>query len=77
MAGRTTLIMYVLNPVSNHAMSMLKLPLGLIAKLNRYKRNFLLGRDKDKRKMHNLSWPKVCRPLDYGGLGVRDLNLKI
>lgn len=42
-AGRTTLIKYVLDPVSNHIMSMLKLPKSLITKIDRYKKNFLWG----------------------------------
>ncbi|XP_026416598.1 uncharacterized protein LOC113312041 [Papaver somniferum] len=74
MAGRSTLIRSVLDPVSNHIMSMLKLPKGLFNKVNRFRRNFLWGGDKESRKMHNVGWSKVCFPNVYGGLNLRDLE---
>ena len=40
-------------------------------------RSFLWGSTPDKRKLHLLSWDKVCRPKAEGGLGIRksmDMN---
>lgn len=46
-------------------------------------RNFLWARDSDKSKRVIVSWRKGCRPMDFGGLSIRDfvalniaLNLK-
>ncbi|XP_026445863.1 uncharacterized protein LOC113346321 [Papaver somniferum] len=75
MAGISTLIRSVLDPVSNHVMSMLKIPKGLLNRLNKYKKNFLCGGDKDKRTLHKLRWIKVCFPIEYGEIGIRDLEL--
>ncbi|XP_026379071.1 uncharacterized protein LOC113273634 [Papaver somniferum] len=50
-AGRITLLKSVLDPVTNYVMSLLKLPKGLYNKLNRYKRDFLWGGDKESTKM--------------------------
>ncbi|XP_026458440.1 uncharacterized protein LOC113358945 [Papaver somniferum] len=77
--GRTTLIKSMLDLVSNHIMCMLKLPKILITKIDGDKRNVCVGggggRDKDKRSINKVGLEKVCRPLDFGGLGVRDLEL--
>ncbi|XP_026422703.1 uncharacterized protein LOC113318700 isoform X1 [Papaver somniferum] len=73
-AGRTILIKSVLDTVSNHVMSMLKFPKGLVNKIDKFRRDFLWGGDKDSRKMHNINWLTVCSPVVNGGLGVRDLD---
>lgn len=74
-AGRTTLLKSVLDPISNHMMSMFKLTKGLISRLNRYKKNFLRGGDKDRKGLHKIKWSRVCTPMEYGGLRIRDLEL--
>lgn len=74
-AGRSVLIKSVLDPVSNHVMSMLKLPKGLINKIDKFRKKILWGGDKDARKMHNVNWQTVCSPVISGGLGLRDMDL--
>ncbi|XP_026451117.1 uncharacterized protein LOC113351325 [Papaver somniferum] len=73
-AGRSVLIKSVLDHVWNHVMAILKLPKGLVNKIDKFRRNFLCGGDKGSRKMHNVNWSTVCSPIVQGGLGIRDLG---
>lgn len=53
-----------------------KLPPWLICALDGIRRNFLwTGKDAAVRGKNLVAWPTVCRPTDYGGLGIIDLKL--
>lgn len=73
--GRFTKITSTIDPVTYHVMSMVKLPKGLISKIDKYRRNFLWGGDKDKISIHNVKWSTVCNSKDLGGIGIKDLEL--
>ncbi|XP_026416488.1 uncharacterized protein LOC113311918 [Papaver somniferum] len=74
-AGRTTLLKAALDPVSNHLMTVLKLPMKITKLLNIYKREFLWKHRKGEKKFHSIGWDTVCQPVENGGLGIRDLHL--
>ncbi|CAA7032614.1 unnamed protein product [Microthlaspi erraticum] len=76
-AGRLTLTKGVLSTIPIHTMSIISLPKSIIGKLDKVSRSFLWGSSTEQRKQHLLSWQKVCRPKEDGGLGIRmtaDMN---
>lgn len=73
-AGRLTLIQSVIGALPTYnTMQLMKLPASAHNLLDRYCRRFLWGEELDssQRKIHVVSWKQVCKPKDYGGLGVR------
>ncbi|KAG7557811.1 Reverse transcriptase domain [Arabidopsis suecica] len=74
-AGRITLTKAVLSSIPIHTMSSIILPAATLDRLDKMSRTFLWGGKPDKKKMHLLSWKKVCRPKAEGGLGIRGAKL--
>ena len=75
MAGRICLIKFVLSSIPLFSMSLFKLPSGVVGKLIRIQRNFLWGWAAEGRKIAWASWSLVCKPREFGGLGIMDLKL--
>ncbi|CAA7042576.1 unnamed protein product [Microthlaspi erraticum] len=76
-AGQLTLIRSVLSSVPVHTMSTISLPKSTLNSLDKASRSFLWGSTTEQRKLHLLSWRKVCQPKRAGGLGIRlssDMN---
>jgi hypothetical protein len=71
--AKDILIKSFLQSVSTYDMGVFKFPTGLIEDLEHIIRDFWLGDEVNKRKMHWLSWDKVTKPKGYGGIGFRDL----
>jgi len=71
MAGRVTLTKSVLASISVHSMSTIALPASILTKLDKASRDFIWGSTSKKRKQHLLSWEKVCKPKEEGGLGIK------
>lgn len=46
----------------------------LLDRFERITRGFLCGDYGQQKKMHTISWEKICRPLEEGGLGFHKLN---
>ncbi|CAA7053633.1 unnamed protein product [Microthlaspi erraticum] len=65
----------VLSFVPVHTMSSVKLPESITKRLDRVLRDFLWGSTNEKRKQHLVSWEKVCRSKEEGGLGIWKTNL--
>lgn len=77
MAGRVTLTKAVLSSIPVHTMSTVILPSSTLESLDKVSRFFVWGSSQEKRKMHLLSWKRICRPKSQGGLGLRkakDMN---
>ncbi|VFQ69646.1 unnamed protein product [Cuscuta campestris] len=72
--GRLILIKHVLSSIPLHHMAISELPKSVIHFLHAKMSNFLWGFRGGKPKRHWRSWDKICRPVQEGGLGVRDLN---
>jgi hypothetical protein len=69
------LIKSVLSSLPVYFLSFFKAPAGIITKLESLFKQFLWGGCEDERKFNWVSWDKVCRPLEEGGLGIRDLRI--
>ena len=69
MAGHSTLIKAVLSSVVIYFITVLDVPLEVILKIDSNRQAYLWAANEFK-----VNWEKVCKPQDYGGLGL--LNLK-
>lgn len=55
------------------AMSCFKLPVATVSTLTSVMADFLWNSSEDKRKIHWLSWEKLCLSKDHGGLGMKEI----
>ena len=69
-AGRVVLVQSVTYAIPAYYMQNVALPAKICTKLNKINRDFLWGSTVEKKKMHMVSWEKVCRPKNLGGLGL-------
>jgi hypothetical protein len=69
-AGRVVLIQSVTSSLPAYYMQNTALPSSICNELDRLNRNFLWGSSNERKKMHLVSWEKVCRPKGEGGLGI-------
>jgi hypothetical protein len=72
-AGREILIKAVIQAIPTYTMNCFQLPVTLCKEIEGIIRRFWWGHNKDKRKIHWLSWEKLCNSKGEGGLGFRDL----
>ena len=74
-AGRLALVKSVLNAIPIHQLLALAPPKKTLKQLEKIQRGFLWAGRADAHGGHcHVNWRKVCRPLEYGGLGIRDLE---
>ena len=74
-AGRTVLIKNTLSAIPTHTALAVNLSPWVIKCIDGYRRGFLWqGASTAKGGHCLLSWPRVCRPTDFGGLGLLDLQ---
>ncbi|KAJ1433552.1 hypothetical protein SESBI_06090 [Sesbania bispinosa] len=59
----------------NYLMQASVIPVGVCEEIERLCRNFIWGSSAEKRKMHLISWHKICQPKNLGGLGFKPLKL--
>ncbi|GKD22429.1 RNA-directed DNA polymerase, eukaryota, reverse transcriptase zinc-binding domain protein [Tanacetum coccineum] len=71
--GRLTLIKSVLSSMPLYHMSIYKVPIGVLNKLESLRRNFFNGVDSNERKFSMCGWKKVLASKNKGGLGVSSL----
>ncbi|GLU02749.1 hypothetical protein SLE2022_199870 [Rubroshorea leprosula] len=74
MGGRITLINSVLSSLPVFLMSVYVIPKGIIQSIDKLRKSFLWGGKGDERKINWISWDRVCKKKEEGGLGVRDLR---
>jgi hypothetical protein len=75
LAGRITLIKSVLSAIPVYLFIDLNAPKWVIKAIDKIQRNFLWkGRKKARGGNCLVSWDKISRPLDLGGLGIPNLQ---
>ncbi|GKV50356.1 hypothetical protein SLEP1_g57064 [Rubroshorea leprosula] len=74
--GRVTLLRSVLSALPIYFMSIFKIPKIVLHELVCLQRKFLWGYTEEKNKIAWLSWEKVCKGRNEGGLGVLDLECR-
>ncbi|XP_057452170.1 uncharacterized protein LOC130743990 [Lotus japonicus] len=73
-AGREVLVKAVVQAIPAYVMSCFVLPDGLCDQIEGMISKFYWGGDVSKRSLHWVSWDKLCRAKDEGGLGFRDFK---
>ena len=53
-------------------MSVLQLLNKTTNSIDKLYRKFWWGEKEDKNKFHTIKWSEICKPIDEGGLGIRD-----
>ncbi|XP_023892636.1 uncharacterized protein LOC112004627 [Quercus suber] len=72
-AGREILLKAVIQAIPTFTMSCFKLPKGLISKIETLIRKFWWGYRGEQKKIHWISWGKLCQPKKEGGMGFKEL----
>jgi mannosylglycoprotein endo-beta-mannosidase len=72
-AGRVQLVRSVIQSMLTYSISIYSWPSSLLKDLEKCIRNFIWSGDIEKRKLVTISWQKMCRPLEQGGLNLRSL----
>ena len=78
LVGRITLTKSALASIPNYVMQTMKLPANACSKIDKLCRNFVWGSSETRKKIHLVSWKKLCSPKKDGGLSFRkakDFNL--
>ena len=73
-AGREILIKAVVQAIPTYTMSSFKLPKGLIKEIEVLIRKFWWGYRGEQKKIHWLSWKKLCLLKGEGGMEFRELS---
>lgn len=68
MAGRVTLLNSLIITMKSYLIQTSLFPDNIIKEIEKIMRGFLWGDTVDKRKLHTISWDKVCLPKDHGVL---------
>lgn len=73
--GRSTLINSVLSSIPLYTLSIYRVHVGVINKIDKIRRRFLWQGTTIGRKKYSLvNWYKVCLSKEYGGLGILDFR---
>ena len=63
----------VIQAIPTFTMSCFMLPKGLISEIETLIRKFLWGYRRDQKKIHWISWGKLCQSKNKGGIGFKEL----
>lgn len=74
-AGRVVLIKSVLHSLPIYFMATAKFPVLVTQAINKLVRAFFWGKEQGVRYVAYVAWEKIKRPIEEGGLAIRDLSL--
>ena len=74
-AGKEVLLKSVIQSIPTYMMSLFAIPEGILNEINSMCARFWWGARGTERKMHWVSWEKLCLPKSHGGMGFRDLRV--
>ena len=72
--GRLILLRHVLSSMALHLFAVLQVPNSIIKVLNRLMSTFFWGEVNGKGKKKWVAWTNICKPVEEGGLGLRNLD---
>ena len=68
------MIQFALANLPIYYMSILKCPIAIINRIEKFQRDFLWEGREESNKIHLVNWKSVCRRKKSGGLGIRPLK---
>ena len=74
MAGRICLLKSVFTTIPLFYLSIFKAPVAVCNKISSIQRKFLWAWGKQSKSIPWVSWDNVCKPLEEGGLGVKEMK---
>ncbi|GKV52113.1 hypothetical protein SLEP1_g58708 [Rubroshorea leprosula] len=74
LGGRITLLNFALTSLPMFLLSVYLAPKSIVKPIEKIKRDFLWGGCEGNRKIHSVSWERICRNKKKGGLGVKDIR---
>lgn len=72
--AKMILIKSTLATLANYSMQTVMLPHFIIQLLDKCCREFFWGSLDQQRRMHTVAWTEICKPKQYGGLGIPNLQ---
>jgi hypothetical protein len=70
--GRLTLLKSTISNLPTYYFLLFPIPVGVVNRLDKLQRDFLLGGIGDEAKFHLVNWNRIYTPLQLGGLGVHN-----
>ncbi|CAL1385032.1 unnamed protein product [Linum trigynum] len=74
-AGKEILIKSIAQAQATYAMSVFRIPEGIIEDLHKLMANYWWGQKRSERRIHWKRWEKLCKRKEEGGMGFRDLRI--
>ena len=65
---RITLIQSSLSHISNYFLSLFKIPISIVSKIEKLQRDFLWSKAREDKKDHLINWDIVCKLKEFGGM---------
>lgn len=73
--GKEVLIKAIAQAIPTYVMSLFHIPSGIIDEIHSSLARLWWGSKGEARKMHWMSWQRLCNPKAQGGMGFRDLKI--
>ncbi|KAJ1421161.1 ribonuclease H [Sesbania bispinosa] len=74
-AGRATLTQSCLYNIPNYILQAVVIPCFVCEEIERLCKIFIWVTTQARKRCHLISWDKICRPKEFGGLGFRPLRV--
>ena len=75
LASRLVLTKVVLQAIPIFMLSTLQAPIGVLQQFQNIQQDFLWGKEETRKKWALVSWEKICKPKNQGGLGLDNLEI--
>eukprot|EP00253_Pinus_taeda_P017364 PITA_17364 len=75
LAGRLILTKAILQTILIYMLPTIPTPTGVINPIRNIQRDFLWGKEEEKKKWALVAWDRICKPKSHGGLSLHDREI--